>query len=126
MSKNLPHDSNQRKPHVVGFQKSEAFSGPVPHPEIIEKYEQIYPGAAKMIFEKWDAQVKHRHGIENSLVRTDNAKSLLGLIFGFIVAMSSIGAGVYCAIHGMLLYAGGLSLSAIALIVAAFVTSKKK
>ena len=36
---------NDRKEQVLQIQKAEMFSGPVPPPEIIEKYERIYPGA---------------------------------------------------------------------------------
>ena len=60
------HDSNNPN-NIVGFSRTELFSGPVPTPEIIERYEKIYPGAAKLIFDKWDSQVKHRHHIEKVL-----------------------------------------------------------
>ena len=68
---------------MVSFRKEETFAGPIPHPEIIEKYEKIYPGAAKIIFEEWDRQVKHRHEIEKSVIKTDNAKSILAVFVWF-------------------------------------------
>ncbi len=112
---------NNHNHNVLIAQKAEMFSGPVPHPEIIERYEKIYPGAAKQIFEEYDRQVLHRHSIEKSVIKTDNIKSLLGVIFGFIVAMSTLIAGVVVWIlKGVSLFAGGLSFSGIALIVIAF------
>ena len=111
---------------MVGFQKSEMFAGPVPHPEIVEKYEKIYPGATKIIFEEWDRQVKHRHHIEKSVVLTDNVKSILGVIFGFIVVIVAIGGGVYTAINGLPLFGGGLSLVGLAMLVVAFITGRKR
>lgn len=37
--------NNQNK--VVEFERKEIFSGPIPHPAIIERYEKIYPGPQK-------------------------------------------------------------------------------
>ena len=96
------------------------------HPEIIERYEKIYPGAAKMIFEEWDNQVKHRQGIEKSIIKTDNFKSILGIILGFCVVIVAIFAGVYTALRGLPLFGGGLSLAGLAMLVTAFITSRKK
>lgn len=98
----------------------------MPHPEIIEKYEKIYPGAAKIIFENWDSQVKHRHGLEKSVVQTDNLRSILGVIFGFVVALATIGGGVYTALNGLPLFGGGLSLAGLVMIVTAFITSRER
>lgn len=103
------------------------FSGPVPHPEIVEKYERIYPGAAKQIFEEYDRQVLHRHSIEKSVVKADNVKSILGVIFGFILAMSALVGGIIVVIMtGLSLFGGGLSFSGLVLLVLAFSTTRKK
>lgn len=110
----------------VTVRKEETFVGPVPPPEIIEKYERIYPGAAKIIFEKWDSQVTHRHNLEKSVVRTDNIKSILGVFFGFIVVLAAIGGGVYTAVNGLPLFGGGLSLAGLAILAAAFITSRAR
>lgn len=119
--------NNEGEKHQVILRKEEMFAGPVPHPEIIEKYENIYPGAAKIIFENWDSQVKHRHSLEKSVVQTDNLKSILGVIFGFIVALAAIGGGVYTALSGVSLYfGGGLSLAGLAMIVTAFIVSRER
>lgn len=128
-------NTNQNKPqsqsslsnnNQIVIQKGEMFSGPVPPPEIIERYEKIYPGAAKIIFEEWDGQVKHRQGIEKSVIKTDNIKSLLGVIFGFIVVVAVIIAGVYTALRGFSIFGGGLSLIGLAMLVTAFITSRKQ
>lgn len=117
----------QNNHHTVSVQKSEMFSGPVPHPEIIERYEKIYPGAAKQIFEEYDRQVLHRHSLEKSLVKTDNLKSILGVVFGFIIAMSSLFGGIVVVIlKGLSLFGGGLSFVGLALLITAFTTTRKK
>ena len=111
---------------MVTFEKSQMFSGPVPHPEIVERYEKIYPGAAKIIFDEWDGQVKHRQSIEKSVVRTDNLKSILGVVLGFIAVLVAIGGGVYVALRGYTLFGSGLSLVGLAMLATAFITSRRR
>ncbi len=130
--KKMGHHNHQNKlqqqnNHVVEYEKQEMFSGPVPHPEIIERYEKIYPGAAKQIFEEYDRQVLHRHKLEASVVKTDNIKSILGVVFGFTLAMSALIGGIVVAlIQGISLFSSGLSFSGLALLVLAFTTIRKK
>ena len=128
MNENLgkqPQDNDGVKQQII-LHKEEMFAGPVPHPEIIEKYERIYPGAAKIIFENWDSQVKHRHGLEKSVVQTDNLRSILGVIFGFIIALAAISGGIYTALNDHPFLGSGLSAGGLALIVTAFITSRDR
>lgn len=125
MSENNQSQQQNNQNKIVEIKKSEMFSGPVPHPAIIEQYEKIYPGAAKKIFDEWESQTKHRHHIEKSVVWTDNIKSILGVNFGFLAVIGAIGGGVYTALKGQPLFGGGLSLAGLAMIVAAFISSRK-
>lgn len=40
------------------------FSGPLPHPDILAKYEEVYPGAASKIFQMAEEQAEHRRKME--------------------------------------------------------------
>lgn len=44
--------------------KMERFSGPIPHPDILEKYNKIEPDSANRIITMAEKQQNHRHGIE--------------------------------------------------------------
>ncbi|MDO8743135.1 MAG: DUF2335 domain-containing protein [Candidatus Azambacteria bacterium] len=122
---NLNPHNDDKKGQIIKIEKSEMFAGPVPRPDDIEKYEAIYPGAAKIIFDEWDSQVKHRHHIEKSVIKTDNIKSILGVVFGFLAVIVAIGGGVYTALNGLQLFGGGLSFVGLAMLATAFVTSRK-
>jgi uncharacterized membrane protein len=115
--------SNGQPIGIVHHQES--FSGPVPHPEIIEKYEKILPGAAERIFKSWENQTEHRQSLERSVVKTDNAKSILGVVLGFIVVVVTIIGGIVTAINGHPLFGSGLSLVGLAMLATAFITSRK-
>src|SRR5258708_7871031 len=109
---------------IVHQQQTTQFSGPIPPPEIIEKYEKIYPGAAKIIFEDWDKQVNHRQDLERRLVSTDNTKSLLGVVFGFIIQAGAIIAGIYTAIRGLVAFGFVIVFAGLLLLTVAFITSR--
>ncbi len=42
----------------------ELYAGPLPHPEILEKFEQILPGSADRILKQAEAQTLHRIELE--------------------------------------------------------------
>ena len=110
----------------VGLSKTETFSGPIPHPAIIEKYESIYPGAAKIIFENWDKQVDHRQKLEKSVVYFDNFKSLFGTIAGFLIQIIAVGGGIYTIIQGFII-AGLISIFVgMSMLAVAFFTNRQK
>ncbi|MFK4442870.1 putative membrane protein [Caballeronia udeis] len=43
---------------------SESFSGPTPHPKHVQQYDQILPGAAKIIFDQFQANAEHQRRME--------------------------------------------------------------
>lgn len=44
----MPDDQKE-----ITMSKLEMYSGPIPHPRYLEQYENLDPGAAKLIIEKW-------------------------------------------------------------------------
>ena len=113
------------KKAAVEITRSESFSGPLPPPSLLQQYDNIVPGAAKIIFDKFEQQSNHRVKIESSVVTAANRKELLGLVLGFIIAMTTILGGIYTVLQGYTFLGGGLSFTGLALIVVAFVTGKK-
>jgi uncharacterized membrane protein len=111
---------------LLHAEKRELFSGPVPPPEVIEKYEKVYPGAAKLIFTEWDRQVLHRQHLEKSVVWTDNLKSILGVTFGFITELAAVGGGIYSAIKGLIGFGLLLVVAGLVMLLAALITARKK
>lgn len=63
--------------------------------------------------------------MERSVVKTDNCKSILGVILGFVVVVIAIIGGIMTAINGNPLFGGGLSLVGLAMLATAFITNKK-
>src|SRR5690242_4013367 len=47
------------------------YSGPLPRPEIIKQYVELYPGAAEILFEGFKAEGEHRRSMETYALKHD-------------------------------------------------------
>jgi len=77
-----------------------AFQGPLPPPELMEKYNQIVPDAAERIIVLFESQVQHRQSLEKAVIQSDVRDSRLGLYLGFFVSVVAIIGGVICVLSG--------------------------
>lgn len=73
----------------------EEFSGPIPHPDIIEKYERILPGSADRIISMAEKQATHRQAMEKKMIESEARDGLLGIIFAFLLG---IGCLIACVV----------------------------
>jgi uncharacterized membrane protein len=71
------------------------FSGPIPHPDILVKYNDAHPGAADRIIAMAEKQAAHRQELEKTVVATNCQTAKRGPIYGFIICMTAIAGGVY-------------------------------
>lgn len=87
-------ETSQLKRVVAEVIRSEEFSGPIPHPEIIKGYEKVLPGSADRIISMAENQSKHRQDLEKMMVRAEVRDSLLGILFAFALGLSCIAASI--------------------------------
>jgi uncharacterized membrane protein len=76
------------------------WSGPLPQPEALERYNQIVPTAAERIIKMAETQHDHRLTIEKDVIDSNIAAQKLGTILGFIIAMTAIIGGIFLAYVG--------------------------
>jgi hypothetical protein len=72
-----------------------------------------------------ERQARHRQGLEASLVKAECRDSLLGLIFGLIIGLVTIGGGFYCILAGYQIAGGLLSFSGLSSLVGTFIYGSK-
>jgi uncharacterized membrane protein len=77
------------------------FSGPLPPPEALEKYEAIIPNGAERIMAMAEEQGRHRRALEKKALDTDSRNSLLGVIFAFCLGLATVVGGVIIAYIGL-------------------------
>jgi uncharacterized membrane protein len=78
----------------VQFQIS-AYSGPLPHPDALERYNQIVPGAADRIIAQFEKQAAHRQGLERKVVHSNTFCQKLGTISALLIGLAGVGGGIY-------------------------------
>ena len=102
----------------------EQFSGPLPHPQILNAYEEITPGTAKAIVDMVHAQMAHRQSLEKDVVSANIVCQKRGQIFALIGMILAILASCYMALIGQPVVAATLSGGTLVAIVGIFVTGK--
>ncbi|MCK6440683.1 MAG: DUF2335 domain-containing protein [Planctomycetes bacterium] len=121
----------------IAVQKTTAYAGPLPPPEMLEKFERIQPGFAERIFVMPEAQHKHRHEIERKAleaqiaeVTTLRVESQRGQYFGFLIAITALICGAAVAIWAEgwsgALFGSILGLGGVGSIVSVFVLGQRK
>ncbi len=71
----------------------------IPDPAIVEGYERVHPGAADRILSMAEKEQANDHRIARSECRRQTVAQVMGMVFGFTLCLSSLGAGVYLIIH---------------------------
>ena len=130
MSKNHLPQSNREHPdrdsslQVVTHETE--FQGPIPHPDILCKYERIVPGSADRLISMAEEESKHRHKLESESLSADISarnrqldiadqqckavfkSDALGQYLGLFVSVASIAGCVFLALRGQPIVAAAL------------------
>lgn len=73
---------------------------------MIRQYDEIYPGAARLIFEAFERQSKHRQELERDVVASEIKRSAQGLWAGFVIAIAGLGVSLWLGLSGHDILAG--------------------
>lgn len=71
---------------------SSTFSGPLPPPDILARYNDAVPDGAERIIALAERQAAHRMALESRVVDADIKRSNLGLGAGLLVALAGLSA----------------------------------
>jgi uncharacterized membrane protein len=72
----------------------------LPSPEMLQKYNSVIPGLADRLVAQVEKQTSHRIALEKKLLNSNILKSMLGLVFGFLISSIGIGGGLYLTFVG--------------------------
>ena len=103
----LPASSSQKNPNPQVVQdsgtktqpsismKMDAFSGPLPPPQILEGYEKILKGSADRIIRMAENQASHRQAMETCIIKAEITDTKLGMTYAFIIMLLTVGCGTF-------------------------------
>jgi uncharacterized membrane protein len=80
-----------------------SFSGPLPPPDILQRYDLIVPGAAARILKMAEDQALHRRSLERTVIEGGSRRANMGLWLGFILSIVVLGlsAALIFTDHGI-------------------------
>lgn len=102
------------------------FSGPIPHPEILEGYESVCPGSAEKIINHFVKEQEHRHGIESIAMDQSMKIANKSLNFAMFFCVAVFIVGSIAAFTGHKWFASILLTTFIGTVLAAFLGLRKK
>lgn len=105
---------------------SYSFSGPLPPPEALDKYNQALPGAAERILAMAEKQSDHRRELEAKVVSSNVFVQKVGPFLGFVVAMTVVVGGMILILRGKDGYGLAAIIAALASLTGVFVYGKAK
>jgi len=129
MNKNKLQPNNRQGGNEGAVQvvaQQTAFHGPIPHPDILERYEHIVPGSADRLIRMAEEESSHRHRLETESLDAEIAarnrqldiadqqaravfkSDSLGQCLGACISLASIAGCVFLALYGQPWVAAGL------------------
>lgn len=76
------------------------YSGPLPHPDVLRRYQDILPGSAERVFRQFEIEADHRRTLEVRTIRADVFSQIWGSIGGTLIGLLGVGGGIWLAHEG--------------------------
>jgi uncharacterized membrane protein len=73
--------------------QAEFFSGPVPPPSLLARYNDVIPDGAERILAMAERQSKHREILESQVITGNISAQKMGSIFAFIICLVAVVGG---------------------------------
>ena len=121
----VPENKREEVKEALMVMRSEMYSGPIPPPEALARYEEIQPGAADRILTMAEKQQEHRMALETKAIGGQVDQSKRGQLFGFILVFVCIAVAVFVSLYfGMTAFAVTFLCVTMVSVVGLFVTGK--
>jgi len=110
---------------TAGFAITQAhFSGPLPPPEMLARYNDAVPGGAERILAMAENQSKHRQELERIVIDANAHTQKTAPVYGFIICMTAILGGIYLIYLGKSAQGLASIVTALVSLAAVFVIGK--
>jgi len=95
----LAEEPRLAKAVEIAIQRA-SFSGPMPPPDILDRYNQIIPGAAKDILEEFKVNGAHSRDMEKAAIRGAIGNDKRGQWMAFVLVILGFVLIAYLAVNG--------------------------
>ncbi len=102
-----------------------SFSGPIPPPDVLKRYEEVLPGAAERILKMAEEQSAHRRKLETTAINSMDFNSKLGIAAGLFIILACIALAAYCVHRGANLTGLAMVIGSVGGLLGAYLYGKK-
>jgi uncharacterized membrane protein len=94
-------ESREQKAHL-SIQRTQTtnWSGPLPPPEHLQRFDDIVPGGAERIFQMTEQEHQHRMLMERTGLKAAIRENMFGKALGVLISLAAIAAAFWLAMHG--------------------------
>ena len=128
--------AQKQPPQTKVVVRQDSFVGPLPHPDILAKYDQVSPGSAAIILKAFQDEIEHRQSMERVSLNSDMAdremqikrmfdERRLGQIFAFVLCFMTIIGGVTLAAFGKEIAGSVFGTAGLAALAYVFITGRR-
>ena len=122
--KNEIHAELEAMKQIV-IQRTESFSGPLPHPEHFERYNQILPGASDRLLKMSEDDLKHIHNIQKTQISIERIAVIGGLIAAWTISIIALLGSGYLVLKGHDVSGSILGTGSLTSLVGVFIYGRK-
>ena len=101
----MPESSRKTFPYQV-VQVTEQFSGPLPPPDMLERYNQVVPDAANRIIAMAEQETGHRRNMERLIISNEYQEAKMGQTCAVIIGSLAIISGATISVPATILPQG--------------------
>ena len=120
----LNHDQRRGIAKLVTRTLAQSYSGPIPPPELLSRFNELIPNGADRIMRQAENQSAHRINIETVVVTSQQSLSSRGQSFAFIIGMVGLLLGFIAIMSGHEWAGVTISGGAVVSLVYAFITGQ--
>ena len=77
-----------------------AYSGPLPHPDILRGFEEIVPGSANRLFTQFEEQSAHRRTMESQVIGSGAFSQRIGTVSASLIGLAGVTGGLWLTHEG--------------------------
>ena len=123
LNKQQKPSEQQNSQQVV--QVTEQFRGPLPPPDVLEKYNQVAPDAANRIITMAEQETSHRRDMEHLIISNEYKEAKIGQICAVLIGSLAIIAGSVISVLGAQLAGAAIGGCGVIGLVSVFVIGRK-
>ncbi|MHB1095572.1 MAG: DUF2335 domain-containing protein [Gemmatimonadaceae bacterium] len=104
---------------------AEFYAGMLPHPNHLERFEKLQPGATDRLIRMVEGQATHRQAMERKFLNFNGTAQVLGVVIAGLFLLSAVAGGVYLLHDGKTLQGFGAMLAGIVPVAVTFLKQRR-